>query len=122
MSISTRKFSEFITANLNATNKTVGLSGGANAIFDVPTSWTTAGRPTMPGNGQLGFNTTLQQYEFYDTVAAAWTQLEDSNDIATLLALLASHVAGEGASLIGLEGSGTVQDFSELPFYISIEM
>jgi hypothetical protein len=75
MSVSTRKFSQFVAANLNAANKVVGLSGGANAIFGVPTLWTTATRPSMPTNGQLGFNTDIELYEYYNSVAAEWVQL-----------------------------------------------
>src|SRR5690606_21903574 len=40
-----------------------------------------------------------------------WTQVEDSGDMTSLLALLASHDPGEGASLIGIDPTGTVQDF-----------
>lgn len=79
MAILTRKFSEFIVANLNATNKMVGLSAGANAIFDDPTTWTTATRPITPANGLLGFNTDLQQYEYYDITLFSWVQLEVGN-------------------------------------------
>ncbi len=123
MAVLTRKFSEFLAANANAANKYVGLSGGANAIFDVPISWTIAGRPSTPVNGQLGYNTELQQYEYYDAILVAWVQLEDSGDFSTILALLASHTAGEGASLIGLENQGsvsnkTVQDLSEAKFIV----
>ncbi len=117
MAILTKKFSEFATASLNATNKTVGLSAGANAMFSVPLTWTTATRPTTPTNALLGYNTDLTQYEFFDEVLGDWTQLEDSGDFADLLALLASHTVGEGASLIGLQGAGTVQDLT-LPLYL----
>lgn len=121
--IPTKKFSEFIAGSLNNTNQYVGLSGGANAKFDGVNNWTTATRPTTPTNGLLGYNTTLGQYEFYDNVTAMWTQLEDSTDIAALLALLASHATGEGASLIGLEAQGvvtteTVQDLAEAKFIV----
>ncbi len=90
MGILTRKFSEFVTANRNATNKQVGLSGGANAIFDDPVLWTTATRPTMPSNGELGFNTDLQLYEYFDAVIDDWVQLNSStvpfvwNNVTTL--------------------------------------
>lgn len=121
MAILTKKFSEFVVGSLNATNKVVGLSAGANAIFDKVTTWTTATRPTTPTTAILGYNSTLTSYEFFD--GTDWVQLEDGSDIATLLALLASHTAGEGASLIGLENQGsvsnkTVQDMSEAGFIV----
>lgn len=82
-------------------------------------SGTTAQRviPTPPSVG-LRINTDLDSLEFY--VNGAWTQIEDSGDFTDLLALLASHVAGEGASLIGLEtpSTSTVQDFSEAGFIL----
>lgn len=125
MAILTKKFSEFIAGSLNNPNQIVGLSAGANARFSGITTWTTLTRPTTPGLGQLGYNSTLGQYEFYDNVVIPpeWVQLEDSNDISTLLALLASHVTGEGASLIGLENQGsvsnkTVQDLAEASFIV----
>lgn len=75
MSVFTRKFSEFIAGGLNNTNKVVGLSGGANAIFESPTIWTTATRPTMPTDGLLGYNSTLEQYEYFNATLNAWVQL-----------------------------------------------
>lgn len=118
MAVLTKKFSEFVAGSLDNTNQTVGLSDGLNAIYDKVVTWTTATRPTTPTNGILGYNRDLLKYEFYENVAGVWVQLEDSDDIAVLLALLASHVAGEGASLIGLEDQGavaskTVQDMAE---------
>lgn len=74
--------------------------------------------PTPPSIG-LRYNTDLGQMEFY--AGGTWNQLEDSTDIATLLAMLASHANGEGASLIGLQtpSTSTVQDLSEAEFYVN---
>lgn len=122
--VNTKKFSEFTEASLdNSDLESVGLENGINIKTPKYPTWTTVGRPASPYNGLLGYNTTLQQYEFWDAVALVWTQLEDSTDIAALLALLASHTAGEGASLIGLENQGgvnnkTVQDMSEERFIV----
>lgn len=117
--VSTVKFSEFDDAPLvNDDLSSVGLENGVNVITTKYPTWQTITRPATPFVALMGYNTDLQSYEFWDGLA--WTQLEDSTDIAVLLALLASHVAGEGASLIGLEGVGTVQDLAEVPFLIQV--
>lgn len=79
-------------------------------------SGTTAQRviPTPPSIG-LRFNTDLELIEYYDAGISTWAGL--SSDVA-LLALFASHSVGEGASLIGLQGSGTVQDLANAPFVL----
>lgn len=116
--VNTVKFSEFATAPLtNANNEVVGLESGVNVQSVRFLNWTTAGRPATPFNGLLGINTTLQQYEFWDAVANTWTQLSDTN----IFAILASHAAGQGASLIGLQDqsnvtSKTVQDLANAAF------
>jgi hypothetical protein len=116
--VNTVKFSEFATAPLtNANNEVVGLESGVNVQSVRFLHWTTAGRPATPFNGLLGINTTLQQYEFWDAVANTWTQLSDTN----IFAILASHAAGQGASLIGLQNQSnvtdkTVQDFANAAF------
>lgn len=72
MSILTRKFSQFVAENLNNTNQYVGLSGGVNAITPAVIVWTTATRPTTPTNGQQGFNTNLNDYEFWSALTTTW--------------------------------------------------
>lgn len=75
--VATIKFSQFAAASLsNTTNKLVGvssLSGGSNFYTDFPLIWTTAGRPSTPAVGTLGYNSNLGQYEFWN--GAAWVQL-----------------------------------------------
>lgn len=74
--VSTIKFSEFAAANLNdSTNKSAGLSGGANATTEIVVRWTTAGRPSAPINGILGYNTDLEQYEYWVSSTSAWIQI-----------------------------------------------
>jgi hypothetical protein len=83
MGILTRKFSQFIAGNNSASNQLVGLSAGANAIFNDPITWTTATRPVTPTNGLLGYNTDLDQYEYYNAGLAVWVQLNNSqNELA----------------------------------------
>jgi hypothetical protein len=120
----TKKFSEFTVADLSDSGtQSVGLTNGANSRTPKFLIWTTAGRPAAPFTGILGYNSDLVSYEFWD--GAAWTQFEDSTDIATLLALLASHAVAEGASLIGLEDQGsvsnkTVQDMANAQFIVQV--
>jgi hypothetical protein len=75
--VSTIKFSQFAVANLaNTTNQLVGVSaptGGQNFQTPLTLSWTTAGRPSTPPNGLLGYNTDLGQYEYWN--GSAWVQL-----------------------------------------------
>lgn len=118
---------------LTGTTDQINIANGSGAAGN-PT-FSIANNPVMPGTAGMGipqgttaqrvtpatgiglrFNTDLGQIEFWD--GSSWTQVEDSSDIATLLAMLASHTAGEGASLIGLEGTGTVQDLAEAPFIV----
>jgi hypothetical protein len=124
MSITTRKFSEFTDGgDLENSNTTVGLEGGANTRFNNPwtflASGTTGDRPAPAAAMyyRLRFNTTLGSYEFYDPVSLAWVQLEDSGDISDLIARLAAHTMGDGASMIGLQNqtgvtNKTVQDLA----------
>jgi hypothetical protein len=105
-----------------AGNPTVSILANAvipgTAGMGIPAG-TTAERvvPTPPSIG-LRFNTTLGSLEFY--FGGSWVQIEDSTDLATLLAMLASHAVNEGASLIGLQtpSTSTVQDLSEAEFYV----
>lgn len=103
--VNTKKFSEFtqiIPQTTKITNIVVGLQDGVNVQEPRFYSWTTAGRPTTNVfNGLLGLNTTLQQYEFYNATTLSWNQFGTLND-------LASHVAGKGASLVGLQNQSNV--------------
>jgi hypothetical protein len=74
--VSTIKFSQFAATTLTATNnKNVGLSSGMNAQSPTTVTWTTVTRPSPPYNGLLGYNTSLSEYEFWDSVSATWIQL-----------------------------------------------
>lgn len=117
MAILTKKFSEFIDGgDLEPDQKTAGIDSGSNALLNnvmpfLPTG-TTAERPAITPSiyYRLRFNTTLESYEFYQPTIADWVQIEDSGDIADLLARLAAHTAGDGASMIGLENQSTIVD------------
>ncbi len=78
----TKKFSEFDDADLgDQDNELVGLSNGLNAKSSKVIVWTTATRPLTPFDGLLGYNTNLNQYEYYDDSIPDWVQLESSDDL-----------------------------------------
>lgn len=117
--VDTIKFSEFASGgDLSPNDITVGLdsTGTVNTRFEnalpmLPPG-TTGDRPAVDPSMyyRLRFNTTDEAYEFYNPTLAAWETVETSGGPSNILALLASHTAGEGASLIGLENQGTVVD------------
>lgn len=125
--VDTIKFSEMMSGgDLSTDDKTPGLRGGVNVLFNNPAPnlapGTTAERPAPAPEMyfRLRFNTTLERYEYYSPLYG-WVQLESSADIANLIARLAAHTAGDGASMIGLEDQGTVsnktvQDLAEMSF------
>ncbi len=83
--VDTIKFSEMTPGGDLANNeKTPGLLGGANVLFNNPWTFlppgTTADRPAPSAaiNYRLRFNTDDQLYEYYDAVLGAWTQLQES--------------------------------------------
>lgn len=120
----TRKFSEFNDGGtLVQDNTVVGLESDANTQFTTPPQFlepgTTAQRPSPATAGMIRYNTDLNLYEFYNGVS--WEQLEAGGDVAALIARLAAHTVGDGASMIGLENQGsvsgkTVQDLADVAF------
>lgn len=83
--VDTIKFSQMTDGgDLANGEKTPGLLGGENVLFNNPwtflPSGTTADRPAPSSliNYRLRFNTTDQLYEYYDAVLGAWTQLQES--------------------------------------------
>lgn len=77
------------------TTPTIAGNGLINA------SWTTAGRPAAPVNGQQGYNTTLGQFEIYQN--GAWTQYPPIYSIEYLV--IAGGGGGGGVSS-GTSGGG----------------
>ena len=108
--VDTRKFSEFLSkTSVDKNEQTVGLdSTGKNAIYNNPMPFlppgATADRPVPSADMEyrLRFNTDDLAYEFYNANTAACDTLDASGGASVILALLASHVMGEGASLVGL--------------------
>ncbi len=66
----------------------------------------------------LGVNQIWQMNELGTAIEAV--TFDSSTSAAALEAELASHSAGEGASMIGLEGTGTVQDLAEAKFILQV--
>ncbi len=124
--VDTIKFSEFADGgDLEPDQTTVGLDNTdtVNTRFSNPfpllPPGTTGDRPAPAANMyyRLRFNTTTELYEYYSPTVPGWIQIEAGIDI---LPLLASHAAGEGASLIGLQNQGGVlnkfvQDLANAP-------
>jgi hypothetical protein len=114
MAIQTIKFSEFTNGgDLEPNQTTVGLDNTltVNTRFTNPfpllAPGSTGDRPVPAANMyfRLRFNTTTELYEYYSPTTASWINIQSGTDI---LPLLASHAAGEGASLIGLQNQGGV--------------
>lgn len=78
-------------------------------------------RPNSPATPTIRYNTDFEQFEYWDGLV--WGQISGDNDVSALIARLAAHSMGDGASMIGLQNQGavtnkTVQDFSEAPFIV----
>jgi hypothetical protein len=80
MGVNTLKFSQFASANLGIqTNQLAGVnstSGGQNFITPFTNSWTTITRPA-PYNGLSGYNSSLNQWEFWN--GTNWEQFGTSS-------------------------------------------
>jgi hypothetical protein len=61
-------------------------------------SGTTAQRPSTPTNGQLWFNTTLRQAEFYDASSLTWKALESNGSAYTSIARSRSKLGMSAAT------------------------
>ena len=77
--VSTIKVSQFPAAGLNDASRTVtGVATGANVNNAIQNEWTTATRPISPFNGLMGYNTDLDQWEYWDEGESAWLQFLSS--------------------------------------------
>lgn len=78
--VSTIKFSQFANANLNDnTNETVGLESGINIKGPKQNTWTVSTRPNTPFDGLSGYNTDLEQWEFWQQSSLSWIQFSTDN-------------------------------------------
>lgn len=122
----TKKFSEFLDGgNLDTNDTTVGIEDGVNSRNQIAWAFlppgTTGDRPPVDDPfilGKLRYNTELEIYEY--STGTEWVQVSPQ-DLDIIWERLASHDPGEGASLIGLEGSDkTVQDLSDATFLLRV--
>lgn len=124
--VSTIKISQMTDGgNLDLDKIVPGLDSGANRKFTVQLQFSetgdTASRPASPADPTIRYNTDFAQFEYWDGLI--WQQLGGSSDVAVLIARLAAHTVGDGASMIGLQNQGgvsnkTVQDMSEANFIV----
>ena len=71
--VQTIKFSQFSTASLNDSSRTVvGTATGANYILPDQNQWTTITRPLSPYDGLMGYNTTLHEWEYWQNSTLQW--------------------------------------------------
>ncbi len=95
--------------------KTPGLKNNANVLFNNPwtflPSGTTAQRPAPAAAmyNRLRFNTEDQIYEYYDSVAMVWTQLQESSFIAGPFIIYEADAAVPDAQNLGLLGDGVLK-------------
>ncbi len=103
--VQTVKFSQFASASLaDSSNQLVGLGSGVNVRSPKTSSWNTAGRPSPGYNGLLGYNTDLQQYEFFNITSGIWTQLAASSGSGTVTNI----ATGTGLTGGPITTSGTI--------------
>ena len=72
------------------------ILGGSTGV--APAQWTTAGRPSSPQNGQLGWNSTLGQLE-------SWTGSQWQQITSLLYSISYLTVAGGGGGGGGVNGT-----------------
>lgn len=101
-----------------------GLNAKTTVQLQFDETGTTAQRPVAPADPTIRYNTDFQQFEYWN--GAVWGQLGSDNDVAALIARLAAHTMGDGASMIGLLNQGavlnkTVQDFADADFLVKTD-
>ena len=67
-------------------------------------TWTTAGRPTDPANGQMGYNTSLGHIEWYYSTDSTWYPTYTS--LPYIVEYLLVGGGGGGGETIGGGGGG----------------
>jgi hypothetical protein len=81
-------------------NGTTGITGA---------SWTTAGRPSSPVAGQMGFNTTTGEPEWYDAPNGDWVSFKNGRSYSVGALIVAGGGGGGGGNGGGGGGAGGYQ-------------
>jgi hypothetical protein len=96
-------------------NKTPGLLGGGNVLFNNPwtflPSGTTAGRPapSIATNYRLRFNTDDKLYEYYDAISAEWVQIQNNDFNAGPFVTYTADTDLPGAQNLGILANGILK-------------
>jgi hypothetical protein len=124
--VETIKISEMIDGgNFEEGQVVPVLEGGANrkatTQLQFAATGDTASRPTSPPTPTIRYNTDFAEFEYWDGVS--WSQLDSSGGVPALIARLAAHTPGDGASMIGLLNQGsvsgkTVQNMAEADYVV----
>ena len=110
----TKKFSEFIHATEpEPFDIVVGLANGANA--QTPTRWITVNRPSTPYDGQLGYNTEISEYEYFNELLGEWLQLGSGGSVSSWRTITAASVAV-------VSGNGIVADRTVTPVQVELPL
>ena len=89
---------------------TIGTNGLTNPLTspssgNITASWTTAGRPASPSDGQFGLNTTLSQMEWYSASSSSWVSFSEGVQYAVQFLVIAGG-GGGGTDNGGGGGAG----------------
>jgi hypothetical protein len=109
--VSTIKFSQFQAGNpADNTQTQVGVASGVNVISPRQNTWTTATRPASPFDGLMGYNTTLELWEYWQQSTLSWQQfITDNNGISWVETNSASIAAQPNMGFITTRTSTPVQ-------------
>lgn len=103
--VQTTTFSAFPSDTFVGGDIPVGLDGGANTQFT--TSWTTGTRPFPPAAGMFGYNTTTNNFEFYN--GTMWVALGGNPFIVKNITCTFTLLASGGKVNLIAASSGSAQ-------------
>lgn len=111
--VQTVKFSQFASGGTTVLgSQLAGLNAGVNALYTSPPqfllSGTTAQRPVSPSDGNIRYNTTLKQFEFWNATSASWAQMYDSVSVVLGTAAFKNVSDNTKPTVPSLTGSFTV--------------
>ncbi len=108
--VQTKTFSAFATADLtNSGNLLVGIGGGINIKAAKVTTWTTGTRPSPPFDGLIGYNSTLKQWEYWNSATSAWIQLANNAIVNATYILQTANALLPNAQALGSLSTGILK-------------